>query len=208
MTVSCISNAIGARVDMTESPPPLAPKGWYTDPENGAQDRYWDGSAWTTRVEPHARETNEAAGEQFNVEVSSGPSVDPVPEPPRDTVKAGWYNDNIDSDLLRYWDGSAWTSHTAPRFDIRPRPRPVASSASPAGGRGLAVTSLVLGILAYLLLFTWFSLLFSLAALACGVPALVRRSEGKGLAVAGVILGGVGVFVALAVLAGARVPGS
>jgi hypothetical protein len=28
---------------------------------------------------------------------------------------AGWYPDAARSDLLRYWDGQAWTEHTAPR---------------------------------------------------------------------------------------------
>lgn len=30
---------------------------------------------------------------------------------------AGWYDDSQDPDLLRYWDGTAWTAHTQPRLD-------------------------------------------------------------------------------------------
>jgi hypothetical protein len=28
---------------------------------------------------------------------------------------AGWYDDQADADAIRYWDGSAWTPHTAPK---------------------------------------------------------------------------------------------
>ena len=28
---------------------------------------------------------------------------------------AGWYDDEADADAIRYWDGSAWTPHTAPK---------------------------------------------------------------------------------------------
>jgi hypothetical protein len=28
---------------------------------------------------------------------------------------AGWYDDETDAALLRYWDGSNWSPHTAPR---------------------------------------------------------------------------------------------
>jgi Protein of unknown function (DUF2510) len=28
---------------------------------------------------------------------------------------AGWYDDQTDAALLRYWDGSKWSPHTAPR---------------------------------------------------------------------------------------------
>lgn len=30
----------------------IVPAGWYTDPENPAQQRYWDGAAWTLSVAP------------------------------------------------------------------------------------------------------------------------------------------------------------
>ena len=35
-----------------------------------------------------------------------------MPEPRR---TAGWYDDDTDAALLRYWDGTNWTPHTAPR---------------------------------------------------------------------------------------------
>ncbi|MGH3706170.1 MAG: DUF2510 domain-containing protein, partial [Agromyces sp.] len=28
------------------------------------------------------------------------------------SLEAGWYDDEADAALLRYWDGTAWTPHT------------------------------------------------------------------------------------------------
>lgn len=48
-----------------------------------------------------------------------------TPEPAR---AAGWYDDETDAALLRYWDGAKWSPHTAPR------PADAASDAAdPAG---------------------------------------------------------------------------
>ena len=41
-----------------------------------------------------------------------------------DARPAGWYDDEADADAIRYWDGSAWTPHTAPK-----------STDDPAAGR-------------------------------------------------------------------------
>ena len=43
------------------------------------------------------------------------------------TVGAGWYPDNKDAALLRWWDGVQWTAHTQPRPN--PVPAPPASRA-------------------------------------------------------------------------------
>ncbi|QDG66660.1 DUF2510 domain-containing protein [Pseudarthrobacter sp. NIBRBAC000502772] len=41
---------------------------------------------------------------------SAAPGAVPPPPPPA-SVPAGWYPQG---DVQRYWDGSAWTEHTAP----------------------------------------------------------------------------------------------
>ena len=44
------------RADETRSPrPATASAGWFADPSNAGQSRYWDGSAWTAHVKPAAR---------------------------------------------------------------------------------------------------------------------------------------------------------
>lgn len=39
----------------------------------------------------------------------------PPPPPPPPSVPAGWYPDPNGQPLQRYWDGAAWTDHTAPQ---------------------------------------------------------------------------------------------
>ena len=41
---------------------------------------------------------------------------------------AGWYDDSQDASIQRYWDGSSWTSHTAPAGTI--------ATGQPSAGRG------------------------------------------------------------------------
>lgn len=60
-----------------------------------------------------------------------------------------------------------------------------------SGGKGLAIASLVLGIVA--LLFSWlafFSVPLIIASAVCGILALVKRRPGKGLAIGGLITAG------------------
>lgn len=49
--------------EVTPTPEPSAPAGWYPDPQNPGQQRYWDGSAWSSAV-PAAptTSTNAVAG--------------------------------------------------------------------------------------------------------------------------------------------------
>lgn len=41
-----------APLAVAESPPPLAPAGWYADPRGGSGQRYWDGQRWTEHTTP------------------------------------------------------------------------------------------------------------------------------------------------------------
>ncbi|SIN90027.1 NINE protein [Agromyces cerinus] len=48
------------------------------------------------------------------------------------SLEAGWYDDESDAALLRYWDGTAWTPHTAARpADAAPNPLPAATTPGP-----------------------------------------------------------------------------
>ncbi|QNE34938.1 DUF2510 domain-containing protein [Leifsonia shinshuensis] len=45
---------------------------------------------------------------------------------------AGWYADPAASGLVRYWDGAAWTEHTAPHAPVPPAAAPFVSSSGDA----------------------------------------------------------------------------
>jgi Domain of unknown function (DUF4041)/T5orf172 domain/Protein of unknown function (DUF2510) len=53
------------------------------------------------------------------------------------SVPAGWYPDNQDADLLRWWDGTQWTAHAQPRTGLVP----VSPAPQPAGPAGAAATA-------------------------------------------------------------------
>jgi hypothetical protein len=94
---------------------------------------------------------------------------------------AGWYPDPNDPSTQRYWDGSQWTENRAP-----------ARAAAPASTNGKAIASLVLGIL-------WLCSIGSILALVFGyqgkneIDASGGAQGGRGLAVAGIVLGWIGV---------------
>ncbi len=48
------------------------------------------------------------------------------------TIPAGWYQDNYDAGLLRWWDGIQWTPHAQPRPAPVPGPGPGPGSPAPA----------------------------------------------------------------------------
>jgi hypothetical protein len=113
-------------------------------------------------------------------------STEPNAPPP------GWYPDPNDAASTRYWDGSRWTEQRAPvGATIVPpgvvyQPPVVAQRTN-----GLAIASLVLGIL-------WLWWIGSALALLFGYTALSQidtsggTQGGRGLAIAGIVLGWVG----------------
>ena len=93
--------------------------GWYDNPEDSNEQRYWDGQAWT----PHRQRKGVA------------PPPPPVaavapPPPPNQPIQPGWYDNPEDSNEQRYWDGQAWTPHRQ-RKGVAPPPPPVAAVAPP-----------------------------------------------------------------------------
>ena len=70
-----------------------------------------DGKAITDRVRGITAGHTQAGSA---VRPTSAPGAAPPPPPPP-SVPAAWYPDADNDKLLRYWDGSTWTEHTAPR---------------------------------------------------------------------------------------------
>ena len=72
------------------------------------------------------------------------------------------------------------------------------------GNMGIAIASLVCGILSILCCcLTCFSVVLSIAAIVLGIITLVNKYDGKGMAIAGIATGGVGILlVAIFLIAG------
>ncbi len=112
----------------TAKPPPA---GWYPDPDDGALQRFWDGSRWTSSRMPIT------VGVPLETDpVVTEPTVSPPPlgEGPTATglPPPAWYADPENPRGMRYWDGGRWTED---RTDYRPAPpKPKASEGMVAAG--------------------------------------------------------------------------
>ncbi len=121
----------------------------------------------------------------------------------------GWYEDPTDPLQQRYWDGTTWTDHVAPR-PVAPAAAPPAAAmptnfggaAAPARPTSTKATlSLVLSIVSWVAL----PVLAAIAGVILGhlARAEIRgsggRIQGDGLATAGLIVGYLNLVVALAI---------
>ena len=104
---------------------------------------------------------------------------------------AGWYDDPENHGQQRYWDGASWAAPTT----APPPPATATGAVNPlqtSGTNGLAIASLVLGIL-------WLWWIGSILAVIFGHVAKSQLAQpgndqqGDGLATAGLILGYIGV---------------
>ncbi len=134
------------------------------------------------------------------------------PTPP--TSPAGWFPDPNGRHEHRYFNGRAWTADVADAgqravdpFGAGPSPAAVRPPAprSPQGGNGIATAALVCGLIAVVLAWMPFivvaGLVLAVLAIVFGIQGLRRATAGgpgRGKALAGVVLGAVG--LALSVL--------
>ena len=159
----------------TAKPPPA---GWYPDPDDGALQRFWDGSRWTSSrmpqteavpletAEPKPDEGGRYAGDAAKAEGG-------------DLRPAAWYADPDNPSGMRYWDGSRWTED---RTDYRPAP------AQPKPKREASQGMVVAG---YIL-----SFLFPLAGVVIGVMLMGRgNSNGRWVLILSLLF--IAVFLAI-----------
>ena len=107
--------------------------------------------------------------------------------PPPPPTPAGWYNDS--AGRMRWWDGHAWTDAYAPV--VVPTPRAPVNAIS-VTGFVLALVGLVSSVTG---LFAVGLGVLGLIASIAGYGDKVRR--GRGLAVAGMVVGGAAIVIAL-----------
>ncbi|GAB3599401.1 DUF2510 domain-containing protein [Microbacterium tumbae] len=132
------------------------------------------------------------------------------PQQPPTSIPAGWYPDPQQPNLQRWWDGNQWTEHLA---SIGPAATGSGSLYNEArdlaaGKNSPATWSLVMGLLG-LFLGLMPSLVWNLVSFSSGAAAIIwaviglnraqRVNRGRGLAIAGLVIG---IFVVLADLVG------
>lgn len=93
---------------------------------------------------------------------------------------------NYDNNEAGFSSVSYGTVQTEPRSEAE------------GGCIGLSIASLVCGILSLICCcLTWFSFVLTVAAIVCGIITLVKNYDGKGMAIAGIITGGLGLVIVL-----------
>ena len=149
----------------------MPPANWYPDPEVPGQQRYWDGAQWTEHRAPGAGEGPGDAG----ATASPDPSAGSTPQEPA-------------------WSQAPWSA--APEWG-QPGHQPQSYQPSSSGRtNGMAIAALVLSIL-------WLFGIGSIAAVILGLVALRQikaangAQGGKGLAIAGTVIGGLGIIGAI-----------
>lgn len=139
-------------------------------------------------------------------EPTAPPSLTTSPVP-------GWYLDPQGNGLYRYWDGAAWTAHTAP-VAAPPVPSPPPTDWGPSNAThwllpvGRSWQSITAGYLGFLCLVIWFvpvlGFAVEIATAALGVWALrlaKQGGHGRGRAVFGIVCAGLGFVGSIMVLA-------
>lgn len=128
-----------------------APAGWYSDPDDAALQRFWDGTRWTNSRMPQGEaiplETDdpppdEPRAPRYPSDALSRPS-EPV-QPTATSPPAAWYQDPENPGGMRYWDGAAWTEHQTDYLADPPKPPP--SEGMVAAGYILAFLFPIIGV--------------------------------------------------------------
>ena len=141
-------------------------------------------------------------------------------------VPAGWYGDPQEpTSTLRYWNGTGWTEHVAPRVQVAPSPpayayppQAWAPSSAPAGSAqafgeepsdpmhwvlptGRSWQTIAAGYVGLVSLFTFFPGPFAIALGVLGLRAASRQgSHGRVRAIFGIVSGIIGTFIAVLIV--------
>lgn len=117
-----------AQDDRVDDPP----AGWHPDPAREGSERLWTGSQWT-----------DLRRDAIDVQPETGsePEEGEWASPPRPEFGLdGWYPDEGQPGVQRYWDGEGWTDHERPAPEApgpTPEPPPpTPGNAAPTAGDG------------------------------------------------------------------------
>jgi hypothetical protein len=114
----------------------------------------------------------------------------------------GWYPAPHANGEQRYWDGNQWVEPTAPAPEAAAVSYPPQASPSTSAPKALALSALIVGIVAFLTgLLPVVGAIIGAVAIILGIIALVKK-QSKGLAIPGLVLGAIALIVSLAMTAG------
>lgn len=173
---------------MSDATPPQA--GWYADPENPSGERWWNGSAWSDHKRPST--IGAAAVPEVPAAPVVAPVVPPVAPPVVAPVDAGFTYGSTDASAARpdpYAPAAAYAAYPQAPYGAAP---------SPSAANGLAIAGLITSLAG--LIFTFAALVGIVLSILGLVEARKRESAGnpntgKGLALAGLIIGIVVVII-------------
>lgn len=175
--------------------------GWYPDPTRKFETRYWDGTQWTeyvARAGQAARDPLMLQAEPTSASVQQTPSAQDQTSAADPTGTLGAANDaGSEPAEPAGWDSAV--PPPPPPVQQPPYGTPLVSPPMQATVAGLAIASMVLGIL-------WIYWLGSVLAIIFGHIALsqIKKSNGwktgRGMAIAGVVLGYVGMATLVLVI--------
>ncbi len=184
--------------------------GWYPDRSESNTVRWWDGQQWTDQTQsiaPAAAAFDQpvsAAAFGF-VPVEANPvGQNPVGQGPiaqgpvgqSSGVAPGWYPDNRDPSLQRWWDGRDWTAHTTPTVIIPANALP--ANANPETVNKMATRGMMYSLIGLVL--NPFAMM-SIGGFVLGIRALRRAPQfapaaaRRGPAITAIVLGVMGTVV-------------
>ncbi|MDQ1575803.1 MAG: hypothetical protein QOH55_953 [Microbacteriaceae bacterium] len=107
--------------ETTAVPPAAAPTaGWYPDPQNSAQQRWWTGQGWSEHVQTPAPVTPPHSGTPpagYSSPAFMTSAAAPTYEPPADPSSAPLYGASFSEAFARFWKKYATFSGRASRSE-------------------------------------------------------------------------------------------
>ena len=181
----------------------VPPAGWY--PDRGEADllRWWDGQQWTDQTQSTAPAAA-AFEEPVSVAAFGLAQHEQSHVAQAAMIPPGWYPDNANPSLQRWWDGTQWTTHTAAASPVLQQNGAGLYTASPyavgpqpvsSGGNNIATLSLLFSVLSIGGLFLVWLLPLSIVGIILGIIGVRRAGRfaagvrKRGQAIAGIIVG-------------------
>ena len=173
----------------------LPPANWYPDPEVPGQQRYWDGTQWTEHRAPGAGA--EASQPTTSAQPTQAPTQDGGSTAPQWGQPQAGQQPPGQPQGQQAWGGTPAQQTWGQQGYAQP---------AAGGTNGMAIASLVVAIVSFFLAFIVIGALGGVVAVVLGIVAMKRVKEsggtqgGRGLAISGIVVGGLSILIGVALL--------